>query len=166
MHFSVVCHFCLTACSLEKKSLSPCSQKPLGVPQESASAHITHLYRRIFRRRRFEPCRYEAWAIRKRSHFLLMGKNCSRNSNCQADSAFVVWDACCMTFLLTHMETNVLVWKRVWAHRYLLFQDNFKSQMDTAEINYDIKIHRQYVPIQFMWIKLAEGIHLWSFSKF
>ena len=28
------------------------------------------------------------------------------NSNCQADSAFVAWDACCMAFLLTYTHGN------------------------------------------------------------
>ena len=35
--------------------------------------------------------------ICERSHVLLVGKNCSRNSNCKADSVYVVWDSCCIT---------------------------------------------------------------------
>ena len=49
-----------------------------------------------------------ARVICERSHVLLAGKNCSRNSNSQADSVYVVWDACCMTFLLTHTHGNKL----------------------------------------------------------
>ena len=46
----------------------------------------------------------------ERSHVLLVGKNCSRNSNCQADSVDVVWDSCCITFYThIHMEANFLV---------------------------------------------------------
>ena len=51
-----------------KGCLSSCSQKPLGVPQGSASAHVTYLYWKLFHRHRFESY--------LRSHVLLVGKNC------------------------------------------------------------------------------------------
>ena len=46
------------------------------------------------------------WVICERS-VLLVGKNCSKNSNYQADSVYVVWDSCCR---FTHTYT----WKRTF----------------------------------------------------
>ena len=45
-----------------------------------------------------------ASVICERSHVLLVGKTCSRNSNCQADSVYAVWDSCCITVL--HIRTH------------------------------------------------------------
>ena len=47
-----------------------------------------------------------ARVIFERSHVLLVGKNCSGNSNCQAYSVYVVCDACCITVLLSHTHGN------------------------------------------------------------
>ena len=49
-----------------------------------------------------------ARVIFERNHVLLVGKNCSRNSNCQADSFYVVCDVCCMTVLLYQTHGNKL----------------------------------------------------------
>ena len=46
------------------------------------------------------------WVICERGHVLLVGKNCSKNSNCKADSVYVVWDSCCITVLHTHTHGN------------------------------------------------------------
>ena len=43
-----------------------------------------------------------AGVICERSHILLVGKNCSRTSNCQADLVYVVWESCCIAVLHTH----------------------------------------------------------------
>ena len=71
-----------------------------------------------------------------RRHVLsLVGKNCSRNSNCQADSVYVVWDACCMTFLLTQKHGNKLFSLNYSeTHPSLLFLDNYIVKMDTVGI--------------------------------
>ena len=49
-----------------------------------------------------------ARVIFERSHVLLVGKKCSRNSTCRDDSFYVVCDACCMTVLLSHTHGNKL----------------------------------------------------------
>ena len=35
---------------------------------------------------------------------LFVGKNCSRNSNCQTELVGVVWDSCCIAVLHTHIH--------------------------------------------------------------